>query len=125
MDECIAVSKLEMLMYLFQRSEQMFVAHETVNLFVDTFTNLVLSNCSQSPRYCKVYVWPMNHSTQHFCLYGTIDADKSGYYLYGHIDKGYAQTLKRKYNDTVFSRCLEQAYKVIESLVINKGSRMS
>lgn len=125
MDECIAVSKLEMLMYFFQRSEHMFVAHETVNLFVDTFSSLILSNCSQSPIYCSVYVWPMRYAIQHPCLYGTVDVDKDGYSLYGHIDRSYTQSLKRKYNDTVFSRCLEQAYKVTECLAANKESKMS
>lgn len=124
MDECIAVSKLELLMYFFQRSDQMFVTHETVNLFVNTFSNLLLSNCSQSPTYCSVYVWPVKPSVQHSCLYGTVDTDECGYYLYGHIDKDYTYSLNNKYNNVVFSHCLEQAYKVTELITVNKESIM-
>ena len=55
---CIAVSKLELLMYVFLRRNEPFVSYEDINRFERTFTQNVIEHVAQSPKYQCIYVYP-------------------------------------------------------------------
>ena len=108
--ECIAVSKLELLMYVFLRRNEPIVSYEDIDRFERAFTQHVIEHGMQSPKYQCIYVYPLNVEIFSRYIRGTMLTGDDGYELYGHIDKRYASELIGKYNDPVFTDSLERAY---------------
>lgn len=108
--ECIAVSKLELLMYAFLRRNEPIVSYEDIDRFERAFTQNVIEHGTQSPKYQCIYVYPLNGEIFSKYIRGTMLTGDDGYELYGHIDERYASELIGKYNDPVFTDSLERAY---------------
>lgn len=108
--ECIAVSELELLMYVFLRRNEPLVNYEDIDKFERAFTQSVIEHWVQSSKYQCVYVYPLNGEIFSRYIRGTMSTGDNGYELYGHIDERYASELIGKYNDPVFADSLDKAY---------------
>ena len=109
---CIAVSKLELLMYVFLRRNESLVSYEDINRFERSFTQNVIEHVAQSSKYQCIYVYPLNGGIFSRYIRGTMSTGDDGYELDGHIDERYASELIGKYNDPVFTDSLENAYTI-------------
>ena len=108
--KCIAVSKLELLMYVFLRQNASLVSYDDIGRFERAFMQSVIEYGVQSSKYQCVYVYPLNGEIFSRYIRGTMSTGDDGYELYGHIDERYASELIGKYNDPVFTDSLDKAY---------------
>lgn len=113
--ECFAISRLELLIYVFACSGASCVTYADMGKFEHILYHNVTSYKELSPRYCFLYILPFTKQDNfsHVCLHGTIVTDTTGYELYGYVESCYIHNLMKKYNDNVFSNALVSAYREV------------